>query len=894
MTLQTGVDRLVDAPTTRSPLPGALVGAPAGASALVGPGGEVVSHGDLRERVRRLARELPDAADGRRLVHLPLRRDVATVTAYLATLDAGHVALVTGDERAAGIVGRYAPDVRLTGDAAQPFDVLPGGARHVLHPDLALLLSTSGSTGSPKLVRLSHANVLSNAAGIARALDLTAADRAITSLPLHYCFGLSVLHSHLLVGASVVLHEGSVLDQGFWDAVDGGGVSTLAVVPHMVELMESTGVLRRPHPSLRLVAQAGGRMDPGRVLRTAALGRSRGWDLAVMYGQTEATARICVLDPALVEENPDAVGRPIDGTLVHLDTTVPEAADGAGEVVVRGPGVMMGYAEHPDDLALGSMVTQLRTGDLGRVDDAGLLRVVGRRSGFVKILGLRVDLGAVEAALGRIGMVACVTGDDVGLRVAVEPEDGASAVDTAGRARRVAADACGIGVAAVAVAVLPLARLDNGKVDRNGCDALVRASSPQGCEDTRHRVDGSASAVPTTAMRIADALGGVLGHHGVDLDRSFVEQGGDSLSHVQASVLLEELVGPLPRGWHHRPLRELAEAGGAAGTPGTAPARRAPDARVVWTDEAAAGEPTAGGPRGRRTVETSVLLRAVAVVVICGSHAELFRVLGGAHTLLAVAGFNAARFGLSLPSPSARWRTTGRMLIGIAVPAVTVALVGMATTGRYTWGNVAMANWIVGDVTYGFSNEMWFIDALVASLVVLTLALSVPPVARAWRRDPWRVAVVVAAVALVPRFVVLHLGEGVLRGIMPTTFWLFAVGAAVAHADTGRRRLLTLAVAAVGGVTFFPDDPARNLTILGGITVLTLVPEVRLPARWIPVISLLAAASLYVYLVQFQVLAWVPTPLGSTVAALAVGCLVWRVAAGPVRRLQDLLPVARR
>lgn len=861
MTLSTGADLLVGAPTP-SPLPRSL-DVPTDAPALVDRDGRVVTQGELRDRVHDLAGQLPDTATGRRLVHLPLRRDLAGVTAYLATLEAGHVALVTGDERSAAILRRYRPDVRATGRETRPFEPLAEAPRHLLHPDLALLLSTSGSTGSAKLVRLSHDNLLSNAAGIARALRLTSADRAITSLPLHYCFGLSVLHSHLLVGASVVLHEGSVLDPDFWAAVDDGAVSTLAVVPHMVELMESTGALERPHPSLRLVTQAGGRMATDRVVRTAETGRTQGWDLAVMYGQTEATARISILDPSLVPAHPDAVGRPIDRTTVHVDP-VPEAAEGTGEIVVRGPGVMLGYADHPDDLALGSMLAELRTGDVGRLDDDGLLHVVGRRSGFVKILGLRVDLNAVEAALETAGLVSCVTGDDDGLRVAVEPQEGEPVVETAGLARRTAAQACGIGVASVSVAVLPLARLDSGKVDRNGCDALVRGSSPQECEDARHRVAGLEGS--TTATRVAAALGAVLGDRGIDLTRSFVEQGGDSLSHVSASVLLTDLLGPLPRGWQHKPIGELV---------------------------AAAERPAGARPRGS-AVETSVLLRAIAVLIICGSHADLFRVLGGAHTLLAVAGFNAARFGLSLPTPSARLRSTGRMLIGVAVPTIAVALVGMLTTQRYGWANLAMANWIVGDVTYGFSNELWFIDALVASLLVLTLLLAVPPVARAWRRDPWRVAAAVAVVALVPRFVILHLGDGVLRGIMPTTFWLFAVGAAVAHAGTRHRRLLTFALAAVGGATFFPDDPVRNLTILGGIAFLTFVPEVRVPTRWVPVIGVLAAASLSVYLIQFQVLSWVPTPLGATVAAVAAGCLLWWVSARPVRRLQDLLPLTSR
>ena len=854
-----------------------------GRPALLTASGEVLTHAELRARVADFADRLPSAAEGRRLVHLPLRPDVTSVASYLATLEAGHVALVAPeDARAAAILDRYQPDITATGDPERPFRTTSPDPRHLLHPDLALLLSTSGSTGSPKLVRLSHRNLLSNASAIAEALHLTEADRAVTSLPLHYCFGLSVLHSHLLAGASVVLQDGSVLSEALWGAIDELGVTTLAVVPHMVELMESTGVLHRAHPSLRLLAQAGGRMHPDRVGRTAALGRERGWELAVMYGQTEATARICVLDPALVAEHPDAVGHPVARTSLHLDTTVPEATDGTGEVVVRGPGVMMGYAEHPDDLALGAMLTELRTGDLGRVGPDGLLRLAGRRSGFLKIMGLRIDLAGIENALEADGLTVCVGGDDTGLTVAVEPEEGRSTVETAARARHLAGQASGLGPAAVAVAVVPLPRLANGKVDRLGSAALVRGGSPEPCEEARLRTAESIGASPTLAVSVARAVGEVLGLDAVDLERTFVQHGGDSLSHVQASVRLESLLGPLPRGWHHRPLGELVEVG-----------------RSRRPESPASGEPVGLADRIRRrwswrTVETSILLRAVAVVVICGSHADLFRILGGAHTLLAVAGFNAARFGLSVPTARGRWRASARMLIGVAVPTMAVALIGMVTQERYGWANVALANWMVGDVTYGFRNELWFVDALVACTLTLTAVLSVPVARRAWRRDPWRVAVVVAGLALAPRFVILHLGEGVLRGIMPTTFWLFAVGAAVAYADTRRRRLLTLAVAVAGGATFFPEDPVRNATVLAGIAALTLLPEVRVPAVAVPLLSLLASASLYVYLVQFQILSLVPSALGGAVLAIAAGCVLWRVADRPVRRLQDLVPAPTR
>lgn len=839
---------------SRSGLVDELVGELESSPAIMDADGTARSRAEVREAVRALMRQLPPEAEGRRLVHVPLRAEATSVLAYLAVLEAGHVALVTAPgEPAAGIVDRYRPDLAVTGDADAPFTAWEREPRHLLHPELALLLSTSGSTGSPKLVRLSWENVRSNAWAIAESLGIAPDDRAITTLPLHYTFGLSVLHSHLIAGASVVLREGSITDAALWRAVDALGATTLAVVPHSIDLLESTGELERAHPSLRLVAQAGGRLQPERVRRLARLGAEHGWALAIMYGQTEATARICVLDPALAATSPDAVGQPIAGTAIRLDRGVPEAVDGAGEVVVRGPGVMLGYAEHPDELALGAMLDELRTGDLGRIGDDGQLRIVGRRSGFVKVMGLRIDVGAVERELEAEGIVACVGGDPDTLLVAVEPDT----ADTAVRARRIAARASGLGLAAVEVAAAPLPRRAQGKVDRSAAAELVRAAAALPAEP----VDAGAAA------RVAGAVQRVLGLEAVDLDRSFVELGGDSLSHVQASHRLEAVVGPLPSGWHHESLRELAALAAARG-------RRARG--------------------GFRTVETPVMLRALAAVAICGSHAGLFDVQGGAHILLAVAGASTARFALSAPSAVARWRATARILIGIAVPSIAIALIGMLATGRYDWSNVLLSHWLVRTPDERATLvEFWFVEGLVASLVVLAAVLSLPMVSRAWQRDPWAVAAGVTAIALVPRYFVPLVADDP-QGVLPGLLWLVAVGAAATHAGTFARRAATVALGVTGGAAFFPDDPVRSATIVAGILVLTLVPLVRLPAFAVPAVAVLAAASLHIYLVQFLVLSMLEPDLLETLAALAVGVVVWWLSDRPVRRLQQrIVPVDR-
>jgi acyl-CoA synthetase (AMP-forming)/AMP-acid ligase II len=357
--------------------------------------GAVLSHTELADRVAERARSWGPA---RRLVLVEGANTLDSLVAYLAALQHGHVALVVPDGREAqreAMVAAYDPDVVCT--AAARDDVRRAQSTHDLHPELALLLSTSGTTGSPKLVRLSRDNVASNAAAIADYLGLTPADRAITALPLHYCYGLSVLHSHLVAGAGVVLTGLSVVDECFWDLFERTGATSFAGVPHTFDLLAASGFEARDLPSLRQVTQAGGRLDPDDVRRWSRVGRSRGWDLVVMYGATEATARMAYLPPDLAEDHPAAIGVAVPGGRLRLDESVDDRP-GVGELVYSGPNVMLGYARTPADLALPREFTELRTGDLARQVD-GLFEVVGRRNRYGKVFGLRLDLDAVERHL---------------------------------------------------------------------------------------------------------------------------------------------------------------------------------------------------------------------------------------------------------------------------------------------------------------------------------------------------------------------------------------------------------------------------------------------------------------------------------------------------------------
>ena len=466
---------------------------------------------------RALADQVAAAASAlgsdRRLVLLETRNDLTTLVHYLGALAGKHVVLpVPAGRDNTAMVAAYEPDVVVDGDGIH--ERHRGGA-HRLHDDLALLLSTSGSTGSPKLVRLSRTNLIANAWAIADYLDIRQTDRAATTLPMSYCYGLSVIHSHLLRGAGIILTDRSVVDDEFWDLFRRQGGTTFAGVPYTFELLDRIGFDAMDIGDLRYVTQAGGRLPPERVRRFAALGQRKGWQLFVMYGATEATARMAYLPPELALSHPTSIGRPIPGGSFTI-----EPLDGwtdVGELVYRGPNVMMGYAHQPADLALGKTVDTLRTGDIALRGADGLYQVIGRSSRFVKMYGLRIDLQRLESSLRQRGVRAFCT--DVDDRLVVAATGGHDESDV----RHIAATASGLPAAAVqAVTVAELPLLSSGKPDYQSVRTLAR--------------DRNATTQEATGLRglFAEVL--QIDPATIDPDASFVDLGGNSLSYVTMSV----------------------------------------------------------------------------------------------------------------------------------------------------------------------------------------------------------------------------------------------------------------------------------------------------------------------------------------------------------------------
>ncbi len=280
-----------------------------------------------------------------------------------------------------------------------------GNPSYLLQQDLALLLATSGSTGEAKLVRLCGANLYANAASICSYLHLTEEERPITTLPMQYSYGLSVINSHLLAGATILLTEKSIVQQEFWQFLEKEQATSLAGVPYTYGILSRMRLFRKPWPSVKTLTQAGGKLSKQLQQEVGQWARANGVDFYVMYGQTEATARMAYLPPEECLEKLGCIGYPIPGGTFFLVDEAGNAlreADTEGELVYRGENVSFGYATSPAELALGDERCKvLYTGDLAMRDGDGCYRITGRKSRFVKIFGVRISLDACEELLTK-------------------------------------------------------------------------------------------------------------------------------------------------------------------------------------------------------------------------------------------------------------------------------------------------------------------------------------------------------------------------------------------------------------------------------------------------------------------------------------------------------------
>ncbi len=393
--------------------------------ALIHGDGTVVTYAELYSRADAFASQLRK----RSLVFIRCGNNEETVAAYLGCLRHRHVCLLISREMNADMLTRlvetYVPDCIYGPGANGEYSIqhMEATSTEPLHNDLSVLLSTSGSTGSPKLVRLTADNLQANAESIAQYLGLDETERPVSNLPFYYSYGLSILNSHLQAGAALLLTDDSIISPAFWKLCDTYGATSLAGVPYTYDMLEAVGFRKRAMPALRYMTQAGGHMSAEMVHTYAAWSQERGIRFFVMYGQTEATARMSYLPPQFAWEHSGSIGVAIPGGRFSIldaqggTVTEPEQE---GELVYEGANVSMGYAKNRAELAKGDENHgALHTGDVAKFDTEGLFYITGRLKRFLKIAGNRFSLDELDAHFKRMGIEAVCGGNDGKLQVAI-------------------------------------------------------------------------------------------------------------------------------------------------------------------------------------------------------------------------------------------------------------------------------------------------------------------------------------------------------------------------------------------------------------------------------------------------------------------------------------------
>lgn len=385
-----------------------------GSTALIDAGGAAYSYSDLATHVRALS----DHLQARCVVLCLTKNTIGGIVGYLASIATRAVPILmdyqTTQSALSRIVSIYRPrfvwtPVALAGAfsgyatkfQSNGFSLIESRAPEEikLFDNLGVLLTTSGSTGSPKLVRLSYGNLLSNTHSIVEYLRLDAGNRTISTLPYSYSFGLSILNTFLHVGASIVLTEASLVQREFWDAMRQHQVSSLSGVPYTFEMLNRIRFLAMDLPNLKTLTQAGGKLPVELCKKFAEAARERNLRFFAMYGATEASARMSYLPPEHAIAKAGSIGIAIPGGAFELRDESGKVSHPphAGQLIYQGPNVALGYAENIADLAKGDEFGGiLMTGDMASCDEDGHYFITGRIKRFIKLFGIRTNLDDVE------------------------------------------------------------------------------------------------------------------------------------------------------------------------------------------------------------------------------------------------------------------------------------------------------------------------------------------------------------------------------------------------------------------------------------------------------------------------------------------------------------------
>lgn len=292
--------------------------------------------------------------------------------------------------------------------------------------DLSLLLTTSGSTGSTKFVRISQQNLLTNTRDIANSLAIDQQHTSITTMPMSYTYGLSIINTHLNRGGTLLASERSIISKDFFQALTDFQVTSFGGVPFIYETLIKLKFWHLLPSSIEYLTQAGGKLNHDAFTLLAQHCNKRDIRFYSMYGQTEATARMSILDQTMSTLKTGSIGKPIGNSefLIKDEAgTIIFEPHQSGVLHFKGENVSLGYAESFADLNQGDCNQGvLNTGDVGYFDEDGYFYIIGREKRFVKVHGHRVSLDEIESIIARMGVDVAVIGEDDRISIFLLPQ----------------------------------------------------------------------------------------------------------------------------------------------------------------------------------------------------------------------------------------------------------------------------------------------------------------------------------------------------------------------------------------------------------------------------------------------------------------------------------------
>ena len=289
--------------------------------------------------------------------------------------------------------------------------------KKIIHPKNFILLSTSGTTGNPKFVRISKKNILSNTNKIIKYLNINSNHTTITTMPMSYSYGMSIINTHLEKGAKIVVNNNTILERKFWEKLNKYKVNSFGGVPTFYEYLEKLKFEKFDTKYLKYLTQAGGKMKESQFIYLNKICKLKKINFYTMYGQTEASPRMSYLNPRKILIKKGSIGKPLIGSKFHLldeNKKIIKMPYTNGELIFKGSNVSLGYAKNINDLKKGDQNNKLLyTGDIAYRDNDDYYYIVGRKNRFIKLYGIRLNLDDIEKLLANHKVIAhCFSEND--------------------------------------------------------------------------------------------------------------------------------------------------------------------------------------------------------------------------------------------------------------------------------------------------------------------------------------------------------------------------------------------------------------------------------------------------------------------------------------------------